>query len=139
MAKEIRPTNLKPPVKKTIADKLVDIVGSWKFIVTQSVGMLLWMLLNVATPHKVDPFPFIMLNFLLSTQAAFLGPVILMSSRQNESIDRKRDIDHYQLDKEDNLTITKMSEDLAKLTDKIEEGCHPVEKALDRRPPDGLK
>lgn len=127
MAKEIRPTNLKPPVKKTIADRLVDLVGSWKFIITQSAGMLLWMTLNVVSPYKIDPFPFIMLNFLLSTQAALLGPIILMSSRQNESIDRKRDIDHFQLDKEDNLTIAKISEDLAKLTEQIEEGCHPAE------------
>ena len=80
--------------------------------------MFIWVLLNVATPYKVDPFPFILLNLALSTQAALLGPVILMSSTRNETIDRKRDI-------EDSLTIDKISEELEKLTEHVEDRNDP--------------
>jgi uncharacterized membrane protein len=81
-----------------LADKFVKTVGSWKFIISQSLAMSMWVLLNTFTPVKLDPYPYILLNLLLSTQAALLGPIILMSNNRQGDLDRRRDIDHYLLD-----------------------------------------
>lgn len=118
MANGIRPTNLKPQEKPSLADKFVNVIGSWKFIVTQSLIMSIWALLNTFGPLKADPFPFILLNLLLSTQAALVGPIILMSSNRQGTIDRKRDVDHYLLDIEENETIKTMAQNVEKLVDK---------------------
>ena len=119
MAKEIRKTNLKPLEKETLADKFVSIIGSWRFIVGQSCAMVLWVVLNTVTPFKADPFPYILLNLLLSTQAALIGPIILMSSSRQGDLDRKRDVDHYMLDIEENRTLGEMSDNLKKVMDSI--------------------
>ena len=119
MAKEIRETNLKPQDKEIAADKIVRIIGSWRFIVSQTCAMAFWVCLNTATPYRIDPFPFILLNLLLSTQAALLGPLILMSSNNQGKIDRERDENHYRLDIEESKTISRISETIEDLADKI--------------------
>lgn len=78
-----------------IADWLAKVVGSWPFIIYQSVVIVIWMTTNVYLTYKAvsdadffhswDPYPFILLNLVLSFQAAYTGPVVMMSqNRQNE-------------------------------------------------------
>ncbi len=69
-----------------LADKVAHGMGSWKFIIWQSILVLLWMILNVVGfMRHWDVYPFILLNLLFSTQAAYAAPVIMMSqNRQNE-------------------------------------------------------
>ncbi|HZK98016.1 MAG TPA: DUF1003 domain-containing protein [Prolixibacteraceae bacterium] len=61
-------------------------MGSWRFIILQSVLVILWMVLNlVGFMFHWDVYPFILLNLLFSTQAAYAAPIIMMSkNRQNE-------------------------------------------------------
>ena len=69
-----------------IADSVAQVMWSWWFIIIQTIFVILWMILNlVAYVEHWDPYPFILLNLLFSTQAAYAAPIIMMSqNRQNE-------------------------------------------------------
>jgi uncharacterized membrane protein len=82
-------------VGETVADLVARGVGSWTFLIVQSVLLGIWMVLNIfgAWMHW-DPYPFILLNLLLSFQAAFATPIILMSqNRQGRLNDRRNHLD----------------------------------------------
>lgn len=65
-------------------------MGSWKFIIFQSVFLLVWVILNVtAWISHWDPYPFILMNLTLSFQAAYAAPFIMMSQNRMSSIDRE--------------------------------------------------
>jgi uncharacterized membrane protein len=81
-----------------IADRVASAVGSWPFIITQSILLALWLSMNVyligmAHLHPGflkawDPYPFILLNLVLSFQAAYTGPVVMMSQNRQAEKDR---------------------------------------------------
>jgi len=72
-----------------IADRVAATMGSWPFIIIQSVILLIWILLNVtAYVEQWDPYPFILLNLALSFQAAYAAPFIMMSQNRQAAIDR---------------------------------------------------
>jgi len=72
-----------------IADSVAKGMGSWKFIIIQTVLVVLWMALNmIGLIYHWDVYPFILLNLLFSTQAAYAAPIIMMS--QNRQNDRDR-------------------------------------------------
>jgi uncharacterized membrane protein len=65
-------------------------MGSWNFIIIQSVFLVFWIALNVtAFVQQWDPYPFILLNLALSFQAAYAAPFIMMSQNRQQDIDRK--------------------------------------------------
>ncbi len=72
-----------------LADSLSATVGSWKFILAQSLLIVLWVMVNLAWARGWDPYPFILLNLFLSFQAAYTGPIVLMS--QNRLAERDRE------------------------------------------------
>jgi uncharacterized membrane protein len=75
-----------------LADSIAENMGSWHFIIIQSGIVVLWMLLNlVAFMGHWDPYPFILLNLLFSTQAAYAAPIIMMSQNRQAAKDHKRD------------------------------------------------
>lgn len=73
-----------------VADRVASVVGGWPFIITQSILLVIWMSFNAyMVAHwkdkAFDPYPFILLNLVLSFQAAYTGPIVMMSqNRQNE-------------------------------------------------------
>jgi len=81
-----------------IADQVAAGVGSWPFIIVQSILLILWIVLNVYiglqfAHHQrgtdtFDPYPFILLNLVLSFQAAYTGPVVMMSQNRQATKDR---------------------------------------------------
>lgn len=72
-----------------IADAVAKAMGSWPFIITQTVLVALWIGLNIlAFVKHWDPYPFILLNLMFSVQAAYAAPVIMMS--QNRAAERDR-------------------------------------------------
>jgi uncharacterized membrane protein len=107
--------------KKTLADRFVDVIGSWKFILGQTFTMILWVILNVRTPMKPDPYPFILLNLMLSTQAALLGPIILMSNNRQGALDRERDESHYMIDIHESEVVEGMATELERIAKRLEE------------------
>ena len=71
------------------SDRIANIVGSWPFIIVQSILLTMWVVLNVAAVIRHwDPYPFILMNLVLSMQAAYTAPIIMMS--QNRQADRDR-------------------------------------------------
>src|ERR1019366_1576590 len=77
-------------IGQRIADTVAATMGSWRFIIIQSVLLLVWIMLNVpAFIQQWDPYPFILLNLALSFQAAYAAPFIMMSQNRQQGIDRK--------------------------------------------------
>jgi uncharacterized membrane protein len=73
-----------------IADTVAANMGSWRFIIIQSIILLIWIVLNVtAYVQQWDPYPFILLNLALSFQAAYAAPFIMMSQNRQQDIDRR--------------------------------------------------
>lgn len=76
-------------IGERIADMVASGMGSWRFIIIQTVLVVAWMTLNViGIMQHWDVYPFVLLNLLFSTQAAYAAPIIMMS--QNRSADRDR-------------------------------------------------
>ena len=72
-----------------ISDKVANIMGSWPFIIIQSMILLVWIVLNVVAWFQAwDPYPFILMNLVLSTQAAYAAPIIMMSQNRQAAKDR---------------------------------------------------
>jgi len=96
-------------VGQRLADNVANGMGSWRFIIYQTVIVILWMVLNfIAFTFHWDPYPFILLNLLFSTQAAYAAPIIMMA--QNRQSDRDRV--QAQADYETNLEAKKEIEQL---------------------------
>ena len=73
-----------------VSDGVARVVGSWRFIIIQSVLLVIWMGLNVtAFVEQWDPYPFILLNLALSFQAAYTAPILMMSQNRQSNIDRQ--------------------------------------------------
>ena len=72
-----------------MADRVTALVGSWRFIIVQSVLLVLWIAANIlAWTRAWDPYPFILLNLVLSFQAAYTAPIIMMSQNRQAEVDR---------------------------------------------------
>lgn len=77
-----------------VADKIATVVGSWPFIIIQSVLLTIWIVINVyfainpGALKAFDPYPFILLNLALSFQAAYTGPIVMMSQNRQAEKDR---------------------------------------------------
>ncbi len=85
-----------PPFVSRLADKVAAFGGSWKFIISFCVFMLIWIVCNILLLSKAfDPYPFILLNLLLSSIAALQAPVIMMSQNRKEQKDRQRAVNDY--------------------------------------------
>jgi uncharacterized membrane protein len=89
-----------------LADSVASGMGSWKFIIVQTVLVLLWMGLNlVAYTYHWDVYPFILLNLVFSTQAAYAAPIIMMAQNRQNDRDRVQAQSDYQTNKEAKLEI----------------------------------
>ena len=89
-----------------IADDVAATMGSWRFIIIQSVILLAWIVLNItAYIEHWDPYPFILLNLALSFQAAYAAPFIMMSQNRQQDIDRMAAKTDYQINVKAELEI----------------------------------
>jgi uncharacterized membrane protein len=96
-----------------IADKVAATVGSWPFIITQSIILAGWIILNiVAVIGKWDPYPFILLNLALSFQAAYAAPFVMMSQNRQAEKDRLTAMNDYQTDQKGEEEIRHIMEHL---------------------------
>ncbi|MCB0655117.1 MAG: DUF1003 domain-containing protein [Saprospiraceae bacterium] len=92
---------LNPPVEtfsrgQRVADKVATFGGSWTFITTFLIILITWIVINIILATKAfDPYPFILLNLVLSCIAAIQAPVIMMSQNRKEEKDRQRAENDY--------------------------------------------
>jgi uncharacterized membrane protein len=127
-----------------VADRVAAGMGSWPFIIIQSLILAVWIVLNVtAWVAKWDPYPFILLNLALSFQAAYAAPFIMMSQNRQQDIDRvaaKNDYEvnikaeleiellHQKIDQlrqEEVVTLTQAVRDLTALVTKLTPAAPP--------------
>ena len=72
-----------------LADRIATGIGSWTFLIVQTVAVSAWVLVNIyGWINRWDPFPFILLNLLFSVQAAYTGPVLLLAGNRQAQKDR---------------------------------------------------
>ncbi|CAN5295552.1 hypothetical protein BH09BAC1_BH09BAC1_12790 [soil metagenome] len=110
--------NIEPDLEKEltfgqkIADHIAEFGGSWTFILSFLGFMLVWILFNVyvLTTGAFDPFPFILLNLILSCLASLQAPIIMMSQNRQEDKDRIRSEHDYQVNLKAELEIQQLHE-----------------------------
>lgn len=97
-----------------IADKVAEFGGSWTFIMSFFAFILVWMVINLIflAGKSFDPFPFILLNLVLSCIAAIQAPVIMMSQNRKEAKDRLRSENDYKINLKAELEIRVLHEKL---------------------------
>jgi len=102
-----------------LADKISAGIGSWTFLIIQTVAVAVWMIGNAILFFNWDPKPFILLNLLFSIQAAYTGPVLLLAGNRQSQKDRLT-LEHaaYEADKADeqNVEILKAIEKNTEVT-----------------------
>jgi uncharacterized membrane protein len=106
--------------KMSFGDKLADSVangmGSWRFIIWQTIIVLTWMGLNViGFIQHWDPYPFILLNLIFSTQAAYAAPIIMMSQNRQNQRDREQALHDYQTNIDAKKEIEALQVQLSKI------------------------
>lgn len=95
-----------------LADKIATFGGSWAFLICFSAFLAVWILVNtvVMVKHPADPYPFILLNLMLSCLAAIQAPIIMMSQNRQEAKDRMRSENDYQVNLKAELEIRHLHE-----------------------------
>ena len=96
-----------------LADGVAKGMGSWKFIIIQTILVIVWMGLNIiGFSYHWDVYPFILLNLLFSTQAAYAAPIIMMSQNRQNERDRMQAQADYQTNIDAKLEIEALSKQL---------------------------
>jgi uncharacterized membrane protein len=101
-----------PPTRgQRLADGVAATIGSWRFIAIQSMAIVLWITGNALTGSAAwDPYPFILLNLLLSFQAAYTAPAIMMSQNRQSELDRRHAENDYEINVKAELEIELLHE-----------------------------
>ncbi|MFA5746267.1 MAG: DUF1003 domain-containing protein [archaeon] len=105
-------------VGQKMADKVAEFGGSWTFIIMFGIFLVIWIVINSAVfllKAPYDPYPFILLNLILSCIAAIQAPIIMMSQNRKEQKDRKRAENDYKINLKAELEIRNLHEKMDNL------------------------
>jgi len=118
-----------------IADAVANGMGSWTFIIWQSIFVVLWMSLNVLGIIKHwDVYPFILLNLIFSTQAAYAAPIIMMAQNRQSERDRIQAQEDYQTNLDAKQEIEALQLHLNKIeTEKLDKILEILEEMRGRK------
>jgi uncharacterized membrane protein len=101
-----------------LADRFAQVIGSWRFIVIQSVMLAVWIALNItAYVYHWDPYPFILLNLAMSFQAAYAAPILMMSQNRQSEKDHLQAKNDYEVNLKAELEIMQLHEKFNELRD----------------------
>lgn len=115
-------------MKESLAEKITTVIGSWKFLISQTLFLLVYVCYNLLAPNPFDPFPFIFLNLILSFQAAYTAPVILMS----HSLMNERDRQLAAQDRENTRLILNHIKNLeARMIKEVDEAVDEITEAIE--------
>lgn len=117
-------------IGQRLADWVANGMGSWRFIIWQTIFVLLWMALNVVGfMYHWDAYPFILLNLIFSTQAAYAAPIIMMSQNRQGERDRMQALEDFRTNQEAKLEIEALQLQLNKIeTEKLDKIIRMLEK-----------
>lgn len=102
-----------------VADKISEVAGSWTFILFFTLFLMGWIILNtiiLSEKKQIDPYPFILLNLVLSCIAALQAPIIMMSQNRQAAKDSLRNQNDYRTDLKSELILESLHDDLEKLS-----------------------
>lgn len=91
-----------------VADKITAVAGSWTFIISFTIFLILWIILNIYAFENVDPYPFILLNLVLSCIASLQAPIIMMSQNRQAKKDSLRSRNDYKTDLKSELILEEL-------------------------------
>jgi uncharacterized membrane protein len=117
----LHPTDMPDPMEalsvgQRLADWVASVMGSWKFIIFQTIVLVGWVSINlIAVTKGWDPYPFILLNLALSFQAAYAAPIIVMSQNRQQDIDRMAAQNDYKINLKAELEIELLHEKIDEL------------------------
>lgn len=104
------------------ADKIAKFAGSWAFIFSFVGVLLAWMVINIVMASRAfDPYPFILLNLVLSCVAAVQAPLIMMSQNRQEEKDRRRAENDYKVNLKTEIMIEDLHDKMNKILERQEE------------------
>ena len=98
-----------------LADKITEIAGSWSFILGFTLFLILWIILNIYIFINLDPYPFILLNLVLSCVAALQAPIIMMSQNRAAKRDSMRSKNDYKIDLKSELILEELHDKMEKI------------------------
>lgn len=117
-----------------LSDKVARFGGSWKFIIIFMLLLFGWIAYNTVVMHNnsFDPFPYILLNLILSCIAAIQAPVIMMSQNRKEEKDRQRAINDYMVNLKAEIEIRNLHEKMdLSVIDQYEHLCEIQQKQIE--------
>lgn len=117
-----------------VADGVAAVMGSWTFIIMQSLILLCWIALNIYGWMKAwDPYPFILLNLMLSFQAAYAAPILMMAQNRQSDIDRKKAEKDYDVNLKAELEIEALHQKIDQLREmEIKQLCKLIEELIQK-------
>ncbi len=123
------PVNIRHIDRRTsgerVADTVAASVGSWPFIIVQSLLLAVWIVANAiviggwVAGRPFDPYPFILLNLVLSFQAAYTGPVVMMSQNRQAAKDRDEAEHDYRVNEETLDRLKALEAAVGELADRL--------------------
>ena len=98
-----------------MADKLSEIAGSWTFIIIFSIFLITWVIINtvILKDKQIDPYPFILLNLVLSCLSAIQAPIIMMSQNRASKKDSMRNQNDYKIDLKSELILEELHDKIS--------------------------
>lgn len=96
-----------------LADKITAIAGSWTFIIGFTLFLVVWIILNIYAFESVDPYPFILLNLVLSCIASLQAPIIMMSQNRQAKKDSMRSRNDYKTDLKSELILEELHDKIS--------------------------
>ena len=121
------------PLGARIADAVTNFMGSWRFIIMQTVIVLVWISGNIYLLFRYDPYPFILLNLAFSTQAAYAAPLILLAGNRSAQRDRLT-LEHAakeaDVEEKQNVDLLKGSREILEHVQALEEKILDLEKRI---------
>ncbi len=110
-----------PTLSQQLADKIASFGGSWRFIIFFGLFISFWIVYNNINSKGFDPYPYILLNLILSCVAALQAPVIMMSQNRKEEKDRQRSENDYKINLKAEIEIRQLHEKMDMLLIKLSE------------------
>ena len=95
-------------IGEKVADKLAEVAGSWTFIMIFVLFLIFWIVLNVIAMQAVDPYPFILLNLVLSCISAIQAPIIMMSQNREAKKEKIKSNNEYKTTLKNELILEEL-------------------------------
>ena len=128
------------PLGARIADRVTGFMGSWRFIVVQTVIVVIWIAGNIVLLFNFDPFPFILLNLAFSTQAAYAAPLILLAGNRQSLRDRmtlEHAADEADIEEKQNVQLLEGNREILRQVEALEQRILDLERNILSRIGDG--